>query len=203
MKSGIYKITNITNNKIYIGSSVNIKQRFAFHLSGLKLNKHPSKHLQSAWNKYGEQAFVFEVIEYCEKEKLIEREQCWIDFTKCYDRKIGYNTRKIADSNVGIPCSDEVKIKISNFHKGKPKSEETKRKMSSWQIGRKMSDEARLNNSISSRKFNKWPHADGAFCKCSDCTKRRNENHYSWKKNKNAKLAEIKINNYILGQLSI
>lgn len=203
MKSGIYKIINTINQKIYIGSSVNIKARFAFHISGLKLNKHPSKHLQNACNKYGIDNFIFEILEICEKDKLEEREQFWIDFTNCCDRKIGYNTRKIANSNIGVKCSEEAKIKISNFHKGKLKSEETKKKMSVWQIGRKMSDEAKLNNSISSRKLEKWPHADGAHCKCRECTKIRNENHYNWKRRKDFELSQIKINEYILGQLSI
>ncbi len=79
MKSGIYSILNILNNKIYIGSSYDIYNRFYKHLNDLKANRHHCKHLQNAYNKYGN-IFQLEIIEICSKEKLIEREQCWIDF---------------------------------------------------------------------------------------------------------------------------
>lgn len=62
-ESGIYKITNKVNNKIYIGSAKRFKERFSGHISSLKNNKHQNKHLQASWNKYGTDAFVFEIIE--------------------------------------------------------------------------------------------------------------------------------------------
>lgn len=60
---GIYKITCINNNKVYIGKSIEIKQRFKKHLSDLRLNKHHSKYLQHSYNKYGEESLRFEIIE--------------------------------------------------------------------------------------------------------------------------------------------
>ena len=77
---GIYSITNLVNNKVYVGSSTNINHRFITHKSRLRNNIHCNKHLQNAWNKYGEENFKFEVIEECEEDKLTEREQYWIDF---------------------------------------------------------------------------------------------------------------------------
>lgn len=76
---GIYKITNIVNGKFYIGSSKEIIQRWVDHRYLLNSNNHHSKHLQSSWNKHGEQSFLFEIVEECEKEKLIEREQFYLD----------------------------------------------------------------------------------------------------------------------------
>ena len=77
--TGIYKIKNIVNNKVYIGSAVNLYIRWHNHKSQLNKKKHHSIKLQRAWNKHNELSFVFEIIEECEKEKLIEREQYYID----------------------------------------------------------------------------------------------------------------------------
>ena len=69
----IYKITNIINNKIYIGSAIDTYNRFSKHKSQLNKNKHHNSYLQNSWNKYGEQNFKFEIIEYItDKNKLIE-----------------------------------------------------------------------------------------------------------------------------------
>lgn len=79
MKIGIYRIKNSINSKIYIGSTKNIEARWAKHKALLRHNKHQNAHLQNAWNKYGENAFIFEVIEECKIEDLINREQFFID----------------------------------------------------------------------------------------------------------------------------
>lgn len=78
--SGIYKIVNKINGKFYIGSSENIKKRWARHLYDFKRNSHHNIILQRAWGKYGEPAFSFEVIE--ETVNLLEREQFYIDILK-------------------------------------------------------------------------------------------------------------------------
>lgn len=130
MSSGIYKILNIANCKIYIGSAKNFYKRWNLHRSDLINNKHPNRYLQFAWNKQGEWFFKFEIIEIVDDPiKLIEREQYWIDLLAPE-----YNICKIAGSNLGIKYS-----------------EESKKKMSAWQIGRKMSDEARARMSVSAK----------------------------------------------------
>jgi group I intron endonuclease len=110
---GIYKIICLLNNSIYIGSSVNLEQRFYNHLFYLRCNKHHNKHLQNAYNLYGEENFKFEIIEECEKEILIEREQFHID-----ELKPKFNLRLIAKSNLGMKHSEETKEKMSESHKG-------------------------------------------------------------------------------------
>jgi len=78
-KSGIYKITNIINGNIYIGSAQYLKARKTQHFQILKRNKHHSIHLQNAYNKYGKDAFVFEILEEHPIENLFSREQHYID----------------------------------------------------------------------------------------------------------------------------
>jgi len=114
LKSGVYQIINTTNNKIYVGSSINLKQRFNDHKKLLRHNKHPNNHLQSSWNKYGENNFKFKIIEFVVNENLLIKEQFYIDLFSSYDRKIGYNLSKIAGSTIGYRFSEESKVKMSN-----------------------------------------------------------------------------------------
>jgi group I intron endonuclease len=76
---GIYIIKNLVNNKIYIGSSVNIGNRFNQHKNSLRKNKHHNKYLQKSWNKHGEENFEFIVIErHSYPEKRLGRENKYI-----------------------------------------------------------------------------------------------------------------------------
>ena len=95
MKTGIYKITNKKNGKFYVGSAVYFYERWSRHKSLLKRNLHPNIHLQRAWNKQDPDDFVFEVIERCEREVLLEREQFWLDELKPFGKR-GYNIAKNA-----------------------------------------------------------------------------------------------------------
>lgn len=110
--SGIYGIRNLVNNKIYIGSAINFRKRKNSHFSALKKNRHHNNHLQRAYNKYGNSNFLFFVIEFCDKDVLITREQFYLDQNKSAQREYGYNIREIA-SDYGT-CSEETKAIISN-----------------------------------------------------------------------------------------
>ncbi len=111
---GIYKIINTSNNKIYIGSSSNLKKRKSNHFHYLKNNKHPNKHLQSSYNKYGNEYFIFEIIEECIIKDLILKEQHYID-----KLNPDYNKRIIANNNSGTKFSLEAKKNMSLAMKGK------------------------------------------------------------------------------------
>lgn len=115
--SGIYKFTNIINGKFYIGSSQNLRKRFFRHLALLKNNNHHSNSFQNAWNKYGEDNFQFEIIEFVEKiENLLFREQHYLDtllFAQDYVNKIntkfielGYNINPTSSSRLGTTQSE-------------------------------------------------------------------------------------------------
>lgn len=111
--SGIYIIRNILNNKIYIGSSVNINRRWNVHKRSLLNNIHHSHVLQRAYNKYGIDNFSYEIIEYIDDvNKLIEREQIWLDFFKPE-----YNICITAGSNLGRKFKVSKKKVLTQEHK--------------------------------------------------------------------------------------
>lgn len=92
MKSGIYKITNIIDGRVYIGKSINMPSRKTQHFSKLKLNKHVNSLLQNAFNKWGgDLTFKFTVIEYCPEDQLNEWEIFYINAYKSTNIKYGYN----------------------------------------------------------------------------------------------------------------
>ena len=109
---GIYKITNLVNNKFYIGSSKNIKYRWAAHLCQLRKNKHINFYLQSSFNLHKEKNFKFETLEQCLISDLITKEQYWID-TLLPE----YNIRQKCENNTGFKHSITTKNKISKKSK--------------------------------------------------------------------------------------
>jgi len=132
-RMGVYKITNLINGKIYIGSSFDMGKRWNRHLNELKSNKHHSQKLQRAFNKYGVNNFIFEELELCGKENLNEVEQFWLDKFDSYNQ--GYN------------CSPNVKKPML----GKNHSNETKKIMSSKRLGKILSEETREKLSLSNK----------------------------------------------------
>ena len=94
---GIYQIRNIVNGKLYIGSSKRLGARKRQHLSDLKCQRHPNRYLQRAYNKYGKESFVFEVIEFCSEEDRISIEQYWVDRIGTLFNKKGYNISEVVE----------------------------------------------------------------------------------------------------------
>lgn len=138
MNSGIYKITNIINNKVYIGSSQNLKKRFYGHIRSLRKNEHKNKFLQNAFNKYGEQNFTFEIIKFCDEKFLIKEEQKFIDI---FFGKNCYNISPTASSTKGIKISQETKEKLRIANTGRKFSDEVNKKKASF---KGFTDEQRL-----------------------------------------------------------
>lgn len=141
-KSGIYVITNILNNKKYVGSSVNTEKRLYNHKNYLINNKHQNSKLQNAWNKYGSINFKFELLEECSTENLLVREQHYLDTWNLVED--GYNICLIAGSGGVEKHTEESKRKMSEklkgkipWNKNKPMSEGQKKKLSLIKIGKK------------------------------------------------------------------
>lgn len=149
MDSGIYEITNIVNHKFYIGSAVNIHQRWLLHTSNLNCQTHANKHLQAAWNLYEAKSFSFEVIEFCPKEVLLEREQFYLEVYHAVE--FGYNALPTAGSNFGKKVSEETlqKMSLAKIGKtGRKQSEEAKCKIAASRLGKHLTDETKLKLSL-------------------------------------------------------
>ena len=81
--SGIYQIKNITNNRRYVGSSNDVYHRFGQHKTALQNRKHFNSHLQHAWDKYGEDNFVFQFLLLCSEKDLLKYEQAYLERGHC------------------------------------------------------------------------------------------------------------------------
>lgn len=150
-KSGIYKITNNKNDKVYIGSSANLKSRKYQHFKMLEKDIHVNRHLQNAYNEDGKDNFKWEVLENIEfnedktilRTSLLTREQYWIDI---YFGEHCYNFNPIAGSSLGIKLSEETKIKIGRSNsislKGRRLPQEVIEKIRQANLGKKMSPES-------------------------------------------------------------
>jgi group I intron endonuclease len=155
--SGVYIIRNTINNKVYIGSSVNIYERKNAHFNSLKRKVHDNENLAKDYEIYKEKSFTFEILEECSTSILAEREKYFIDKFKCLDREFGYNIcpepykgiiveevrEKIRIKAIGRKLPEEAKKKIGDFNRGKKMSKETKEKMRNSRLGKKLSEETK------------------------------------------------------------
>jgi len=130
MSSGIYQIRNIVNGKCYIGSAVDLRQRWAVHLSTLRHRSHYNIHLQRAFDKDSKEAFIFEVLEELEPENLVEREQYYLDTLNPE-----YNILPTAGSSFGVQYTDDARAKMSAAKIGGHLSAETCARMSIARMG--------------------------------------------------------------------
>ncbi|GMX64614.1 hypothetical protein Elgi_38830 [Paenibacillus elgii] len=172
---GIYKITNLINNKVYIGSSINIKKRKKKHFYDLKKNNHSNSHLQNSFNQYGESAFSFDIIEYIHiknKQLILDKEDYYIALYKSTSRTNGYNLREVAGSNLGYKWSEESKLRI----KGRVISEDQKNKLRACNLGKKLSSETKLKIGLASKArgsgFKGKRHNEESLRKISIASKR-------------------------------
>lgn len=112
--AGIYLITNRVSGKIYIGSARDLSERRRRHFGHLRTNRHFNSHLQSAWNKYGEESFTFSILLVCEKQDLVFYEQRALDvFRTLYGAKMLYNVNVLATTALGRKLSPEIRAKLS------------------------------------------------------------------------------------------
>jgi group I intron endonuclease len=133
----IYRITNMANGKYYIGSAESFARREWQHKYDLKRGVHKNPRLQAAWNKYGEEMFVFEVLEEIpEGGNQLQVEDGYLK--KCVGQPDCYNINPSAElSRLGIVLTQEIKENISAGRKGKHAGEDH------YRYGKTVSEEVR------------------------------------------------------------
>ena len=124
----IYKITNLINNKCYIGKTLNtIQERWREHCSDYKKRDEEKRPLYSAMNKYGIENFKIEEIEQCNEDIVNDREKYWIEyygsFKKGYNATLGGDGKAYLDRKLLIKTYNEVQnlkksAKILNIDAG-------------------------------------------------------------------------------------
>lgn len=188
-QAGIYRIVRVETGDEYVGSAVNLLRRAKHHVNRLTVNKHYAQHLQHAWNKYGEDAFAFEVLE------LVDDPATLLDTETCYlqARLPVYCRRLIATNNLGVRYGAETCALIKQNTtrqwqdperkaqlraktlaqwadpverekkcagmRGRSPSEETRAKLRAANLGKKASAEARAKMSAQRRGVPQGPHS--------------------------------------------
>lgn len=101
---GIYKITNLVNNKVYIGKSIQVEKRKYQHFydSFYKNanNRNYNMTIHKAIRKYGKENFSFDILEICNIEELNQKEQYWITYYN--SKRLGYNESDGGEGVVGL-----------------------------------------------------------------------------------------------------
>ena len=90
---GVYTITNLLNGKMYVGQSKTIGTRKTEHFKHLRAGIHNSSHLQKAYNLYGEENFLHEILVECEEQFLCSEEHYWATMLDVHNPDRGYNIR--------------------------------------------------------------------------------------------------------------
>lgn len=127
-----------------MGSAVNIARRWYVHRSDLRSGKHRNAYLQRAWVKYGEQSFVFAILEITPASDLLEREQKWMGLLGVCDRRKGYNLSQRAGAPMtGRKHRPDTLAKMSLKSSGHNVSPVTRQKIAEKATGRKLSAEHR------------------------------------------------------------
>jgi len=156
-KCGVYRLTNIANKKTYVGSARNLRTRFYVYYSASRLAS-SNMIIYKAILKYGYSNFILEILEYCEPDNVVAREQYYLDLLKpeynilsTAGSSFGYKHTKEAlekmsvgrSAYTGYKLSAETRGKLAVAATGRVLSEETKAKISAARMGIKLSDETR------------------------------------------------------------
>ena len=155
----VYTIHNIKNNKIYVGKTTNLKNRWLAHQSVAR-NIKSNQYIHKSMRKYGFNNFIFSIVqEFVSQKEYNIAEKYWISYFNSCNSKYGYNLTDGGDGSAGRKQSIETRQKISktkmgtmigenNSFYGKHHSIETKRIISKNNSGLKKSDEFKKQKSI-------------------------------------------------------
>lgn len=158
---GVYQIINILNNHKYIGSSYDIFKRFSIHKNSLKKNKHHSIYLQRAWDKYGEDAFKFEILEECSRDEKVKMEG---QYFQIHNPEYNVSKNPLAPME-GRKHSKETLSKMKSARRpkgkdawcfGKKATFKTREKMKLAHTGSTRNTETKIKMSKTAKKIKAW-----------------------------------------------
>lgn len=160
-RSGIYCIWMPSDEKhrVYVGQSINVARRWADHRRELRNGTHHTRPLLNAYNKYGEAAWVWALVEECDatdKVAITAAEQAWMDIV---ERDRLFNTAPAAGSSLGLRHTPEAVAKVSAARRGRKHSPETIERMRAAHTGKKRSPEANEKTAAANRGRKHSPEA--------------------------------------------
>lgn len=152
-ESGIYMVVHKASKKVYIGSAINLRQRFNKHRSLLRRGKHHNLHLQHTYDRDGMDAFDFIVCEIVPAADLLKAEQAHIDAARL-DGVAVYNIQPTAGSALGQKRSESTRAKMAEIAKRRGISDATRKGIAEWQAGRPRYDETKrkISETLTGRK---------------------------------------------------
>lgn len=137
---GVYMIQSKSKpERVYVGSSINIKTRLSDHKGDLKYGRHDNPKLQSHYDKYGGDDLEYSIIEcgdYVSLEHLLAREQIWFGRYGFKTNDIPYfNILPITGSCKGVKRSEEAIRKNREVHTGLRRTSDVREKESRDRMG--------------------------------------------------------------------
>lgn len=157
---GVYLIRNAVSGRVYVGSSSLISSRWKAHRDMLTHGTHHSPTLQRSWEKHGEAAFEFSVLEVVKDERrLLAREQYWMDELEAADPQKGFNVAPVAGTRRGVPQPPSVARKLRKFFTGVPKSAEHRAKIGAGNRGKVRTEDTKQRISKAVKKLMRTPEA--------------------------------------------
>lgn len=186
-KSGVYLISNSIDNRVYVGSARNLRNRYIDHIGSFRRCTNKATRLQAFVLTHSVEVLTFSVLCLCEPEQLLVMEQQYLDFYQSYDKEYGFNTYPFAGSSRGHFASPETKAKLSAGLR--ERSPEIYARASAALTGRARPDEVRAKISASRKGQNKGiPLSEATRAKISATLKARASNpEYKAKLIKNLK----------------
>lgn len=155
---GVYRITDVETGRFYVGSSVNIANRWRQHQYRLIRGTHPNPILQALWNANPERVRI-ETIQHCQmnKEEILAAEQAALDAAGVGSNRMCMNVLPVAGSHLGRKRSAETLAAMSAAQLGRVHTEAAKAKMRAAKIGKPLSDEHRkkLGDAARGKKINR------------------------------------------------
>lgn len=130
LKSGVYIITNLINNKHYVGKATRLKARLLSHKNDLINNRHTNSHLQNSFNEYGLDNFSFEPLDFYDVRFISSMENWWCNMLNTHDRNYGFNILPTNPDDERLFQSEETKVKISISNTGKKRDLEHRKRLS-------------------------------------------------------------------------